>query len=249
MDSDLALLHQKIDNLTQIIQNQQQRLEVLEGNGNGHLHGKLDYLVDHMQEYWRRQEGMEELKNDLIPIVNHAVKLSINELAEIGTDFELEDLLFLLKRVLRDTHMLVDLLNRLEGTVELVDDIQEIGNQAFHQAVITLDRLEREGYFAFARAGWRVFEKIVTEFSDEDVNALGDNIVTILRTVRNLTQPEIMALTNQTLEAVRETPVAEGDITMWNLMKDLSDPKVRKGMARLLNLLKVLADQPNIQKN
>ncbi len=249
MDNDLTLLHQKIDTLTQVIQNQQERLEILEGNGNGYLHNKLDYLVDQMQEYWRRQESMEELRNDLVPIVNHAVKLSINELAEIGSDFELEDLLFLLKRVLRDTHMLVDLLNRLEGTVELFDDVQEIGNQAFHQAVITLDRLEREGYFSFTQGAWRIFEKIVNEFSEEDVNALGENIVTILKTVRNLTQPEIMSLTNQALEAVRITPESEGDVTVWNLMKDLSDPKVRKGMARLLNLLKVLADQPNIQKN
>lgn len=249
MDNDLTLLHQKIDTLTQVIQNQQERLEILEGNGNGYLHNKLDYLVDQMQEYWRRQESMEELRNDLVPIVNHAVKLSINELAEIGSDFELEDLLFLLKRVLRDTHMLVDLLNRLEGTVELFDDVQEIGNQAFHQAVITLDRLEREGYFSFAQGAWHIFEKIVNEFSEEDVNALGENIVTILKTVRNLTQPEIMSLTNQALEAVRVTPESEGDVTVWNLMKDLSDPKVRKGMARLLNLLKVLADQPNIQKN
>lgn len=249
MDSDLALLHQKIDTLTQIIQAQQERLETLEGNGSGPLHGKLDYLVDQMQEYWRRQESMEELRNDMMPIVNHAVKLSINELAEIGSDFELEDLLFLLKRALRDTHLLVDLLNRLEGTVELFDDVQEIGNQAFHQAVITLDRLEREGYFAFAQGGWRIFEKIVNEFSEEDVTALGDNIVTIMKTVRNLTQPEIMGLTNQALEAVRVSPDIQGDVTVWNLLKDLSDPKVRKGIARLLNLLKVLSDQPNIQKN
>ena len=45
--------------------------------------------------------------HDAIPVVNHMVKLSIDELAEIGTDFQLEDLTFLLKRVLRDTRLLV----------------------------------------------------------------------------------------------------------------------------------------------
>jgi uncharacterized protein YjgD (DUF1641 family) len=89
----------------------------------------------------------------------------------------------------------------------------------------------------------------VTEFNEDDVNALGDNIVTILNTVKSLTQPQIMALTNNALQAIQEEPTPEGDVSAWALLRDLRDPKVRKGMARLLNMLKVLAEQPEVGKN
>ena len=87
-------------------------------------------------------------------------------------------------------------------------------------------------------------EKIVTEFNEEDVKALGDNIVSILHTVRNLTQPEIMDLTNNALDAIRVEPLSDDVPSALGLVRELSDPQVRRGFARLINLVKSLADQP-----
>ena len=251
MENDVALLHEKIDLLTSQLEVQNKRLAMIEtqGNGNGLMLEKLDYLTQQYEERLRRQDELNELKQDLVPIANHMIKLSIDELAEIGTDFQAEDLLFLIKRLLRDTHLLVGLLDRLESVVELADETSRIGQQVFNQAVYSLDRLEREGYFTFAQGGWRIVERIVNEFDEEDIDALGENIVTILTTVRNLTQPEIMNMTNNALNAIQDEPVSEGDISMWALLRDLNDPKVRKGMARLMNMLKVIADQPNVSEN
>jgi uncharacterized protein YjgD (DUF1641 family) len=187
---------------------------------------------------------MEELKRDMIPIVNHMIKLTIDELAEVGSEFQAEDLLFMLKRLLRDTRLIVDGLDRLESMAELYDETRLLSKQVFNQAVVTLDRLERDGYFVFARGGWRIVERIISEFGEEDINALGDNIVTILKTVRNLTQPEIMAMTNNALGALQTDIPSEQNPSLWMLLRDLSDPKVRRGLARLLNMVKVLADQP-----
>jgi uncharacterized protein YjgD (DUF1641 family) len=244
MDGDLALLHEKIDLLTATVEAQRQRLEALESSANGQLMAKLDYLVAQAEAQRRFQDEMEELKRDVVPVANHMIKLTIDELAEVGSEFQAEDLLFLLKRLLRDTRLIVDGLDRLESMAELFDETQRLSKQVFNQAVVTLDRMEQEGYFAFARGGWHIAERIVTEFGEEDINALGDNIVTILKTVRNLTQPEIMAMTNNALGALQTDAPGEENPSMWALLRDLSDPKVRRGMARLLNMVKVLADQP-----
>lgn len=251
MDNDVALLHEKIDLLTSQLEVQNERLAMIEtqGSGNDLMLEKLDYLTQQYEERLKRQDELNELKQDLVPIANHMIKLSIDELAEIGTDFQAEDLLFLIKRLLRDTHLLVGLLDRLESVVELADETSRIGQQVFNQAVYSLDRMEREGYFNFAQAGWRIVERIVNEFDEEDIDALGENVVTILTTVRNLTQPEIMNMTNNALNAIQDEPVTEGDVSMWALLRDLNDPKVRKGMARLMNMLKVIADQPDISEN
>ncbi len=208
------------------------------------LHEKLDHLTELLEAQEHRQQELDELKSDLIPIANHAIKLSIDELAEIGTEFRLEDLLFLLKRLLRSTPLLLRILDQMEALSSLGDEAEMLGKQVFSTGVEALDRLERRGYFAFAREGAYILDQIVSEFSDEDVRALGDNIVTILKTVRNMTQPEIMGLANRAVDAMRGADIHEGDTSLLALARELRDPQVRKGMARLLSMLRVLADQP-----
>lgn len=243
MDDEIAVLNHKIELLTSIVETQQKRLEALEGNGNGRLHEKLDYLVLKMEDYWQRQAELEELKNDIIPVANHMIKLSIDELAEIGSEFQLEDLLYLVKRLLRDTHLLVDLLNRVESMADLFDEIVPIGNQAFNQTVETLDQLERQGYFSFARAGGRIVERIVSEFSEEDVNALGDNIVLILNTVKEMTQPEIMTFVRNTLLIAEQEVDKPVDTSYRGLLRQMQDPAVRRGLALTMRVLHVVGAQ------
>jgi uncharacterized protein YjgD (DUF1641 family) len=247
MDTDLALLHQKIDTLTATVEAQRLRLETLQDSSNGAsgLHAKLDEILEHVAGQRQRQQEWQELQNDVVPIANHLIKLSIDELAEIGTEFQLEDLFFLVKRVLRDTQLLTDLVGRLEATVELADEIQTVGNQAFHQAIVALDRMERQGYFTFARGSWRIVEKIVDEFGEEDINALGDNIVLILNTIKEMTQPEIMSFVHNTLLVAEDELDKPVDISYTGILRQMRDPAVRRGLALTMRVLHVVGSQAN----
>jgi len=183
------------------------------------LHQKLDYLTEQLEAQRQQQEGMNELMHDAVPVVNHMIKLSIDELAEIGTDFQLEDLTFLLKRVLRDTRMLVGLLDQIEAVAELAEEGQVMGKRIFHQVTMELDRLEREGYFGMARAGMGVADRLVHEFKAEDMEAAGNRMVD--------------ALTEDVPEKV----------PFVALLRAMGDPKVRRGLYRSMNLLKAIGDQ------
>jgi Protein of unknown function (DUF1641) len=183
------------------------------------IHQKLDYLTEQFESQRRRQDEINELMNDAIPVVNHMIKLSIDELAEIGTDFQLEDLTFLLKRVLRDTRLLVGLLDQVEAVAELAEEGQVMGKRIFHQVTMELDRLERRGYFDFARAGWSVADRAVKEFKAEEVEATGVRL----------------------LEALKEEPPE--NVSLFTLLHTLGDPRVRRGLYRSLNILKAIGDQ------
>jgi uncharacterized protein YjgD (DUF1641 family) len=208
------------------------------------IHQKLDYLTAQFEIIAKRQQEADELKRDMLPIANQMVKLTINELEEIGTEFQVEDLLFLLKRLLRNTRSLVRLMDYLEAGIGLSDEIELLGKQVFANIVDTLDHLERKGYFSFMQEGWAIMDKIISEFTQDDVKALGDNIVTILTTVKNMTQPDILALANNAVSALQVEEEME-EVSTLQLIKELSDPRVRRGMARLLNLVKAMADEPS----
>jgi hypothetical protein len=182
------------------------------------LHQKLDYLTEQLEAQRQQQEGINELMHDAVPVVNHMIKLSIDELAEIGSDFQLEDLLFLLKRILRDTHMLVGLLDQVEAVAELAEESQVMGKRIFHQVTMELDRLEREGYFKFAQAGWSVAERAVKEFNAGDVEAIGNKVVDALQ---------------------KDVPEK---ISFFALLRAMGDQRVRRGLYRSMNLFKVIGD-------
>ncbi len=182
------------------------------------INQKLDYLTAQIEAQREQQQSMRELVDDAIPVVNHVIKLSIDELAEIGNDFELGDLLFLVKRLLRDTQMLVSLLDQLEAVAELADEGQQMGKRIFHQLTMELDRLEREGYFGFARAGARVAERLVHDHRPEELESLGIRLADSLKA---------------------ETP---DKVSLLSLLRAMADPRVRRGLYRSLNLLKAIGD-------
>jgi len=224
MENDLTLLHQKIDLLT----------------------NQVAFLTTQAEEQQRRQQSFDELKADMIPIGNHLIKLTIEELAEIGDEFQVEDLMYLLKRVLRNTNLIMEMFDRLEAFMGIANEAEILGKQVFNYVVEELNRLERDGYFGFAREGLKVAERVVTEFSEEDVEALGDNVVTILSTVRNMTQPEIMSLANNAVGVIQSDPEPD-EISTWTLFRELNNPSVRRGLARMIKLLKTLDEQASTQ--
>lgn len=182
------------------------------------INQKLDFLMAQFEAQREGQQAMKELVDDAIPIANHVIKLSIDELAEVGNDFELSDLLFLIKRVLRDTHMLVGLLDQLEAVAELAEEGQVMGKRIFHQVTMELDRLEREGYFGFARAGIKVADRLVHDHKPEDLESLGIRVA----------------------DALKAEPPE--NVSLFALLRAMSDPKVRRGLYRSLNLLKAIGD-------
>jgi len=218
MTNDIALLHQKIDALTE----------------------QVTFLTIQADEQKRRQTAFDELKSDLIPMANHMIKLGIIELAEIGDEFQIEDMFFLLKRIMRNTTLILDLFDKLESLMGIADETAILGKQVFNHAVEQLDNFEKEGYFEFAREGWLILERIIKEYSKEDVQALGDNIVTILDTIRSMTQPEILDLANNAIDVMQEDIPDTDSVSLWALLNEMRNPQVRRGMVRMINFLKTL---------
>ena len=101
------------------------------------------------------------------------------------------------------------LLDQLESVTDLLETVGPLANEGFDKADRTCwTSWSSKGYFGFARGGMRIVDNVVTSFSEEDVDRLGDNVVLILNTVKEMTQPEIMSFVRNTLQ-VAEREVAK----------------------------------------
>ena len=83
---------------------------------------------------------------------------------------------------------------RLESLEDMREDLWPMVQGASHQISVKLHELEQRGAVGFAREAVKVGERIVTSLTEEDVRLLGENVVHILHTVRNLTQPEVLEI-------------------------------------------------------
>ena len=217
------------------------------------LERKIDALTTHVEVLLQeaqadaaRRERWEELAADLSPVAEAGYRRVAQELADLSGDVSIDDVVGLLRRVAADAEMLEQALIQLESLSELTGDISHLSTHAFQVAAARLDEYYRKGYFTFASEGLAVVDRVVTTYDEDDIRALGDNIVLILDTVRQMTQPEVMMLLRQTVSSVEEADVA--DVSMWQLARQMRDPEVKRGIARLLAMLRTMGHQRSLQQ-
>ncbi len=219
MDQTIVELNQKIDALTV----------------------QMAYLTEETRLQQRRRQEMDELKNDLTPIMTEAFRLSVEQLDEVESYVQLEDVLRLAKRLARNTRNLERMLDQLESLAELGRDFSPLTQDAFLTLMTLLDEMERKGYFNFVRGGMGIMDNVVTSFTEEDVRQLGENVVLILQTVKEMTQPDIMQMMRSTASVIREEETAD-NVSMLSILRQLNDPAVKRGLAKTLTVLKTVSE-------
>jgi uncharacterized protein YjgD (DUF1641 family) len=213
------------------------------------LSTQMAFLTEQARIVERQRQERAELVRDMTPIVNDAYRLLVDQLEEVQEYIDLNDLLRLIKRLLRNGRNLEKILDQVESMMDLIDTMGPLTDDAFSKAVDTLQEMEHKGYFVFARGGARIIDNVITSFSEEDVNRLGDNVVLILNTVKDMTQPEIMNFVRNTLlvaEGEIEKPV---DISYRGLLRQMQDPAVRRGLALTMRVMHVIGSQASGDTN
>jgi dissimilatory sulfite reductase related protein len=140
--------------------------------------------------------------------------------------------------------MAVDALDaRRQELDELVTDLAPALNGALAMAIRRLDALERGGGLAFVRETAAGLERVATTVDPAEIRALADSAGTGLRTLRALAAPEVGALAERSVQAMRESRT--GPPPQWReLIRALREPRVRRGLAALIRILRALGDTP-----
>ena len=203
---------------------------------------QVTFLAAEATERRRQREMYEELLADMTPLAGEAMAVATRQLEDLRTRGDLGDIVHLLTRVIEVAPTLERTLAMLDSLSELSADAMPLTNGAMALASDRLGAMQQRGYFEFAKAGFGVVDKVVTNFTEDDVVQLGDNVVTMLETVKELTQPEMLALIQHMVEGLQrqqQTLIDESaePPSLWALFKKMRDPDVRLGMSRALNTL------------
>lgn len=208
---------------------------------------QVNYLMEEAEDNRRRRRMWDDLMDDLQPIVKDVYNVAEEQLEEMQAFVQLDDIVALLKRLVRNTRNIDEVLDYMESAQDFVRDVAPLTKEMMTAATAQLEDFERKGYFGFAKQGMYVMDQIVTSFSEDDVKQLGDNVVLILNTVKALTQPEMMNMINGLTQGFHEAE-AEADAGklhtgVFSLIGQMNDPEVRRGLAITLAAMKRISAQ------
>jgi uncharacterized protein YjgD (DUF1641 family) len=207
------------------------------------LAAQVAYLTEQAKITERERRSRDELVETVVPIARDAMGLAANEMEDVQDYLDPEDLLRLLKKLIRLAPMLEPLLDQAAGLPDLLEIGSTVMKEGMGKATAVMDDLDRKGYFSLAEGGVRIVDNIATSFTREDVDRLGDNVVLILNTVKDMTQPEIMSFVRNTLQVAEKEIENPVDISYGSLLSQMRDPAVRRGLALILRVLRVVGQQ------
>ena len=104
MDQSLVELNQKVDALT----------------------AQVAFLAEEARVQQQRRQEWDELRNDLTPVASEAYRLSVEQLDEIESYVQLEDIIRVTKRLMRNTRNLEQMLDQLAGLADLSRELSPL---------------------------------------------------------------------------------------------------------------------------
>ncbi len=208
------------------------------------MNRKLDLVLEEIQAQREIRKNVSDLSADLYNVGKDMFGSAVTELDNAGVEIDGEAVKVLLLKVIRNIDTLNELFDMLESGYDLIRDVSPILHQIGLDGIKTMNELEKKGYVDFFKESGKIIDNIVTHFSTEDVGLLAENIVTILETVKNLTQPEMLSAINNGLVVYKSLDVNHiPEYSLFKAMRAMNSPELRKGLGFMITFLKNIATE------
>ncbi len=202
---------------------------------------KLERLETQIQPLIKTSEKFAELKNDLIPIANHATALLINELTEVEAGFQLENFMALTKEAMRNTENFIFALKQMASIIEFLKDLEPLLKSAVPQIIHYLNDLEQKGVFRMIKATVDLRTKVAAAYTGEDIEVMGDGLVAALGLAKSLSDPKAIALLEKLSKIPANVDLENAkSVGVFGLASAGFNPEIGKGLGILMELTKAM---------
>jgi len=154
----------------------------------------------------------------------------------------LEDLLFLIKKVLRNVRNLTYSIDQLKNIIDFVLIAEPLLKSTVPQMIYYMDDMEQRGVFTLLSSSMEMIKKTAETYTAEDLSQIGDGLVKLLGIFKKLTTPESLALLDKAAEVPSCVDLSRAKPAgAWGLLWAMGNPEVKNGLGILLELTKGLS--------
>jgi uncharacterized protein YjgD (DUF1641 family) len=206
---------------------------------------KLD-RVSQLEKFTDVLESFHDLGREVSLLTHPAVKMLTEELGEVETGFQLEDLSLVLKRLLLSLRHIAWGLEQLENLVDWWQDMEPIMKIAVPHIIDVLEDLDQKGIFRGYQAMLQGYAKIAQTYGPEDIDAIAEGIVRMHGVAKKFSDPKFIAFVENFMDIPAQVNLEEARPTgpvglMWRMRSQES----RQGLGVLAELTKALGKLTN----
>ncbi len=203
---------------------------------------QLDHLGQEIAVLTDSARSLRELRDDLSPRVNEAVKVLISGLAEMEADVQFEDIVLLLKNLMRNVRNLNWSVDQLKNLIDFLRTVEPLLKSAVPQAIYVLDQLEQQGVFRVLSTMLGVVQRIADTYTPEDMEQIGNGLVALVGVAKKLTAPEALSLLDKVAEVPAAVDLSQAKaVGPIGMLFALGNSEVKQGMGVVLELTKGLS--------
>jgi uncharacterized protein YjgD (DUF1641 family) len=208
------------------------------------INRKLDLVLEEVMAQRETRQSVEDLTSDLTIIGTDLFKATVTELDNAGVELDGEAVKQLMLKLVRNVGTINEMFEMMESLNDLAKDASPILHQMGLDGIHMMNQFEQKGYFDFLREAMKIMDNVVTHFSVEDVRLLSENIVTILETVKSLTQPDMLKAINSGLVVYKSIEVEDiEEYSLWKAMKAMNSKEMKRGLGFMITFLQNIAKE------
>ncbi len=208
------------------------------------INRKLDIVLEEVMAQRETRLSLEDLTADLTIVGTDVFKSTVTDLDNAGIELDGEALKILAFKLIRNVGTITEMFEMLESANDFVKDVSPILHQVGLDGIKMANEFEQKGYFEFFGATMKIMDNIVSHFDKDDLQALADNIVTILETIKSLTQPDMLKAINSGIVVYKSIDVENvPEYSLFKAMMALNSKEMRRGLGFMITFLKNIAKE------
>ena len=208
------------------------------------INQKLDLVLHYVNQQRLKSEAIEDLVTDVSIVGRDVFNGAVNELDNQNIELDIDEIKILIFKLIKNVGNFVNVLSAFESLNDFLKDAGPVANEVLIDIIKKMHEFEKKGYFEFIKELMHVFDNIITNYSGEDVRFLSDNIVTIMDTIKNMTQPEMLSAMNNAFNIFKN--LNPDDVEEYSILKafrEMRTPEMKRGIGFIMLFLKNLTKE------
>ena len=203
------------------------------------LETKIDLLLEYVNQQRLNSSVVEDLAGDLGIIGKDFYDTAVEELDKRQVEIDPAVVTDLMISFLRNIENFKVVMNTFEMAIDLTKEIGPMANEAIIDFTKKMAVLEQKGYFELIKDFGPVIDNIVEGLTPQDMKDLAENVMLILHTVKDITQPNMLQSIDNAVHMYAS--IETDDIpsySIWRLLKEMNSPEMKKAIGFGITFMK-----------
>jgi uncharacterized protein YjgD (DUF1641 family) len=203
------------------------------------INRKLDLIIEDRAVQKQNQDAVIDLVDDLSIVGKDAFSSMVDGLDNAGIELDGDSIKYLVMGFIRNIENINTLMMTLENVMDLVKDAGPIIKEVGIDAVEKFKEIDDRGYFELLKQFTKAIDNVMSKFTREDIEGLGDKIESVLNTLLVIIDPAFMSKIEMFVQTYKDIDHENiPSYSIWKVAREFNKPDMKKSIGFIMTFLK-----------